>query len=83
MTKKTTEKTDMVTSYKHKIVTFLKAYKKDIMPINELETKCRTKKGGKGGQGKGQGKDQAEKLLHFVSSSSAGTRNVKIVALAH
>ncbi len=50
MTKKTTEKTDMVTSYKHKIVTFLKAYKKDIMPINELETKCRTKKGGKGGQ---------------------------------
>lgn len=50
MAKKTNEKTDMITSYKHKIVTFLKACKKDVMPINELETKCRTKKGGKTGQ---------------------------------
>ena len=36
-----------VESYKNKIVTFLKAYGKKSMPINELESKCRTKKSGR------------------------------------
>lgn len=34
-------------SYKNKIVTFLTAYNKKFMPLNELETKCRTKKSGR------------------------------------
>ena len=33
-----------VESYKNKIVTFLRANNKKTMSINELETKCRTKK---------------------------------------
>lgn len=32
-----------VESYKNKIVTFLKAYGKKLMPLSELESKCRTK----------------------------------------
>lgn len=36
-----------VESYKKKIVTFLVAYSKKVMPLNELETKCRTKKQGR------------------------------------
>ena len=35
-----------IESYKNKIVTFLKANKKRLMPLNELETKCRTNKSG-------------------------------------
>ena len=34
-------------SYKNKIVTFLTAYNKRLMPLNELEAKCRTKKQGR------------------------------------
>ncbi|MBQ8960341.1 MAG: ribonuclease R [Ruminococcus sp.] len=34
-------------SYKNKIVTFLKAYNKRLMPLSELETKCRTKRSGR------------------------------------
>ena len=34
-------------SYKNKIVTFLKAYGKRLMPLSELETKCRTKRSGR------------------------------------
>ena len=36
-----------IESYKNKIVTFLKANDKKTMPINQLETKCRTKKNGR------------------------------------
>ncbi len=35
-----------VESYKNKIVTFLRGYNKKLMPVSELETKCRTKKSG-------------------------------------
>ena len=35
-----------VESYKNKIVTFLQNYNKKMMPLNELESKCRTKKYG-------------------------------------
>ncbi|MBR3760128.1 MAG: ribonuclease R [Ruminococcus sp.] len=34
-------------SYKNKIVTFLSAYDKKLMPLSELEAKCRTKKLGR------------------------------------
>ncbi|MBO5320299.1 MAG: ribonuclease R [Ruminococcus sp.] len=34
-------------SYKNKIVTFLSAYDKKLMPLSELESKCRTKKHGR------------------------------------
>ncbi|MDE5584462.1 MAG: ribonuclease R [Ruminococcus sp.] len=44
--KKNNKKTDVKT-YRKKILTFLKAYNKKTMPINELETKCRTKKQGR------------------------------------
>lgn len=40
-------KTVSVESYKHKIVTFLKAGGKKMMPLSELESKCRTKKSGR------------------------------------
>ena len=36
-----------VESYKKKIVTFLRTYGKKSMPLNELESKCRTKKAGR------------------------------------
>ena len=36
-----------VESYRNKIVTFLQSYGKKLMPISELETKCRTKKNGR------------------------------------
>lgn len=36
-----------VESYKNKIVTFLKAFGKKSMPLNELESKCKTKKSGR------------------------------------
>ena len=36
-----------VENYKHKIVTFLSAYDKKSMPLNQLESKCRTKKQGR------------------------------------
>lgn len=36
-----------VESYKNKIKTFLKGYNKRLMPLSELETKCRTKKSGR------------------------------------
>ena len=36
-----------VENYKKKIVTFLSAYGKKLMPVNELESKCRTKKQGR------------------------------------
>lgn len=36
-----------VESYKNKIVTFLTAYGKKLMPLSELEAKCRTKKQGR------------------------------------
>lgn len=36
-----------VENYKNKIITFLKAYNKNTMPLNELEKKCRTKKSGR------------------------------------
>lgn len=36
-----------VESYKNKIVTFLSAHNKKLMPVNELESKCRTKKHGR------------------------------------
>ena len=44
--KKIKDDTVTVESYKNKIITFLKTYKKKLMPINELETKCRTHKSG-------------------------------------
>lgn len=34
-------------SYKNKIVTFLNKYEKKLMPLHELEVKCRTKKNGR------------------------------------
>ena len=36
-----------VESYKKKIVTFLSTYDKKVMPLSELESKCRTKKQGR------------------------------------
>lgn len=36
-----------VESYRNKIVTFLQSYGKKLMPVSELETKCRTKKNGR------------------------------------
>ncbi len=36
-----------IESYKHKIVTFMQAYNKTVMPLSELESKCRTKKSGR------------------------------------
>ncbi|MBO5163797.1 MAG: ribonuclease R [Ruminococcus sp.] len=36
-----------VESYKNKIVTFLRSCNKRLMPLSELETKCRTKKSGR------------------------------------
>lgn len=44
--KKIKEESVSVESYKNKIITFLKTYKKRLMPISELETKCRTQKSG-------------------------------------
>ncbi|MDE5834485.1 MAG: ribonuclease R [Ruminococcus sp.] len=44
--KNTSNKTDIET-YKKKIITFLQTNSKKTMPINELETKCRTKKQGR------------------------------------
>ncbi|MDE6780141.1 MAG: ribonuclease R [Ruminococcus sp.] len=44
--KNTSQKTDIET-YKKKIITFLKTYGKKTMPVNELETKCRSKKQGR------------------------------------
>jgi len=44
--KNTSQKTDVET-YKKKIITFLQTNSKKTMPINELETKCRTKKQGR------------------------------------
>ena len=47
MKKKNNSKTIDIETYKKKIVTFLQAYNKKTMPINELENKCRTKKQGR------------------------------------
>lgn len=44
--KNTSPKTDIET-YKKKIITFLQTNGKKTMPVNELETKCRTKKQGR------------------------------------
>lgn len=47
MKKKNISKTTDIETYKKKIITFLQAYNKKTMPINELENKCRTKKQGR------------------------------------
>ena len=47
MAGKTTKDKVTAESYKNKIVTFLKAYGKRLMPLSELETKCRTKRSGR------------------------------------
>lgn len=47
MKKKISSQINDVESYRKKIVTFLKTCNKKTMPINELETKCRTKKQGR------------------------------------
>ena len=48
-TKKKSAAKKIVTAenYKNKIVTFLQTYDKKLMPLSELETKCRTKKSGR------------------------------------
>ena len=48
-TKKKSAAKKIVTAenYKNKIVTFLNTYDKKLMPLSELETKCRTKKSGR------------------------------------
>lgn len=47
MKKKNISKQTDTETYKKKIITFLQMYGKKTMPINELETKCRSKKQGR------------------------------------